>query len=156
MDFDLLKNAAIDVLKNIPNRPFLCLPMSAIFYAVLRDNHNIEAELITGDLLYKEQYIFKQDFSINANLGDKLKLWSGHAWVKVGNYNWDLSFFRTLYADAFDKDYKKELIDQFGKGRGLLCTQPEDLMPYKMRYHPIDTLSDQTATGIINGLEFLL
>ena len=54
----------MDLLKDIPYRPFLCLPMSAILYAILKDNHQIEFRLVTGNLSYNGQYIFKQKFSI--------------------------------------------------------------------------------------------
>jgi len=83
MNIEIIKHAAIDVLKNTPYKPFLCLPMSAVLYAMLKDNHGVDAKLITGDLTYKNHYIFNQNFSIRSEVSNSLKYWAGHAWVEV-------------------------------------------------------------------------
>lgn len=156
MNYKLIKNVAVDILTNIPYRPFFCLPLSATLYAVLNDNHGIKAKLITGNLTYNNNYIFKQDFSIKGEQGRKLTDWSGHAWVEVEDYICDLSFFRSLYSEKFTKPYKSELIALFGEGRGLLIARACDLQQYRLSYHAIDTLHDNIATGIIRGIEHLI
>lgn len=155
MDFELIKKEAVEVLKNIPYKPFLCLPMSAAFYAMLKDNHGIEAKLITGNLLFEEQYIFKQDFSINKIDSEKFKEWSGHAWVEIEDYICDLSFFRSLYSERFTKPCKRRLIDIFGQGKRLLIADARDMRQFGLRYQGIDVLKDDVATGIIKGMDQL-
>lgn len=154
MDLDLLKNAVTEVLGNTPNRPFTCLPMSAILYAILKDNLGIEAKVTTGNLLYNGQHLFKQDFSITEAKDNELQYWTGHAWVEVEGMICDLSFFRTLYSDTFAKPYKRDLIELFGKGRGCLIA-PVAGVPF-LNYEPLEYLHDDIATGIIKGFETLL
>ena len=156
MNFEVIKNEAIEVLKNIPSRPFLCLPMSAVFYAMLKDNQGIECELVTGNLFFKNECIFKQGFSITAVENEKFQEWEGHAWVEIENYICDLSFFRSLYSDRFNKPCKSELINVFGLGRGVLIAPSSDMLRFGLRYHRIETLSDNTATGIIQGMKYLI
>ena len=155
IDTSQIQELSIEILKYFPNRPFLCLPMSALLYANLKDNFNSDAHLVTGNFLYKDQYVFKQDFSIEENISSSLLDWSGHAWVEYENWIIDLSFFRTLYSDQFTKAYKNELIKLFGTGRGLLISEIESLKEKEISYQAIDRLKDNTATSIIHGIEKL-
>ncbi|MBX3254917.1 MAG: hypothetical protein KF862_12310 [Chitinophagaceae bacterium] len=99
---------------------------------------------------------FKQDFSLLTAKDSVYQEWVGHAWVELDNLICDLSFFRTLYSDSFDKPYKGELIEVFGKGRGALIASPQQLATLNLIYQPMEELSDEMATGIINGLDELL
>jgi len=137
--------------------PFLCLPVSATLYAILKDNHNVDAKLVTGDLTYKGQYIFRQDFSIKTAQSDVFQKWAGHAWVEFGGMICDLSIFRTLYSDEFTKPCRSELVQIFGQGRGcLIASQSIMQVAYGLSYNAIDYLDDDMATGIIKGFEPLL
>lgn len=156
MDVDLVKEASLFVLKGMPHKPFLCLPLSALLYAVLKDNHGLEPQLVTGDLTFKNDYIFKQDFSVVAEEQPKFKLWAGHAWVELDNHIIDLSFFRTLYSDQFTKSYKEELLEFWGKGRGILITPNREIKEAQMKYHPKDILADDLVTAIIKGMDALI
>jgi hypothetical protein len=156
LNIQVIQSVAVEVLKNIPQRPFFCLPLSALLYANLTDNHNIDAKLVTGDLTYKGQHIFKQDFKINQTDHSKFKLWAGHAWVEVENTVWDLSFFRSLYTEKFTKPYKNELIKIFGTGRGLLALQGRKMPDHDFEYHPVEFLTDDIATSIIQGIDQML
>lgn len=151
----LVQTEALDVLTNMPNKPFFCLPMSALLYALLRDKHGLDAYLITGDLTYRGQYVFKQDFSITKGDHSVFKTWAGHAWVEVDGFVWDLSFFRTLYSKEFNKPYMEQLIALFGTGRGLLAVPGREVENTGLKYHAIDTLSYDLATGIIKGIEHM-
>ena len=150
-----LSDTVIEVLKNLPNKPFLCLPLSALFYVLLKDNHNVESQLVTGNLFYKDNVIFKQDFKIENVNADKLIDWSGHAWVELDNQIFDLSFFRTLYSDQFSKPCKKELIQYYGEGRGCIIGSPQELKNDGLSYQAIDCLQDTTATSILKGIKKL-
>lgn len=92
-----------EILANVPYKPFFCLPLSALLYANLKDNHNINTRFVTGNLLYKKGIIFKQDFSLSDARDGIYREWSGHAWVEMEDLIFDLSFFRTLYSDNFNK-----------------------------------------------------
>lgn len=144
-----------EILRSFPNKPFLCLPLSATLYAVLKDKYRIESNFVTGNLLYEENYIFKQDFSIENAPTEKLELWSGHAWVELNDQIIDLSLFRTLYSKQFKKPYKENLIQYFGKGRGCVIGSKQQLETDGLTYHPIDYLEDKTATSIIKGIQKL-
>lgn len=144
-----------DILKKFPNKSFLCLPLSATLYAILKDCHKIESNFVTGDLLYEGNYIFKQDFSIRNSPPEKLELWAGHAWIELSKQIIDLSFFRTLYSEQFKKPYKENLIQHFGEGRGCLIGSKQQLEANGLTYQTIDYLEDKTATSIIKGMQEL-
>lgn len=152
----IIQKISLDILKAIPHKPFLCLPLSALLYANLKDAHGVDAKLVTGDVTYKDKFIFKQDFKISNGDYSKFKLWGGHAWVEVEGSLWDLSFFRTLYSEKFTKPYKQELIQFFGLNKGLLAFSGRKLEEINFEYHPVEILSDTVATGIIQGIEALL
>jgi hypothetical protein len=156
INLPLIQSVAVNVLKQIPHRPFFCLPLSALFYAELKDNHGIDAKLVAGSLTYKGQFIFKHDFELSNGDHTKFKLWGGHAWVEVENMLWDLSFFRSLYSPKFNKPYKTELLQFFGIGRGLMAIEGREIAEIKLDYHPIEFLSDDFATGIIKGIDTML
>jgi len=145
-----------NVLTAIPHRPFLCLPMSATLYAILKDNHNINAEIATGNLIYNGGYIFKHDFKISKAKSNTYQEWTGHAWVEIDDLICDLSIFRTIYSDKFTKPCKRELIDYFGEGRGCLVASRQQLISCGLTYNAIEYLSDDLATGIIKGFDSLL
>lgn len=155
-DIEILKAVIIEVMKALPPAPFLCLPLSACLYAKLRDHHKVDAELVTGNLVFRGDLLFKQDFSIEGAKANQLRDWGGHAWVEVGGLICDLSFFRTLYSDEFDRPYKAKLIEAYGHGRGAIVGSPETLRREDgLQYQRIDSLSDPMATAIIKGIEHL-
>lgn len=156
MDPNQLSEEIRKILKAIPHRPFLCLPLSATLYAILKDNYNIESQLATGDLLYNGNYIFKHDFSVSNAKHNTYQEWAGHAWVEIENLICDLSLFRTIYSDKFTKPCKQELIDYFGEGVGCLIASREQLSSCGLTYNSVEYLSDDLATGIIQGFDSLL
>lgn len=156
MNEQIVQDVVIEILQNTAYEPFLCLPMSAMFYAIMKDRHNIETRITTGNLSFKGNYIFKQDFKISEILYGTFKEWSGHAWVEHDNVIYDLSFFRTLYSDAFTKACKNELIELFGEGKGALIAPSIALEQMGFSYLPLDYPNDDLATGIIKGYGELL
>jgi hypothetical protein len=73
----ILLETVKDILEHIPYKPFICLPMSALLYAMLKDNHNIPSKLVNGDFPFKDQFIFKQDFSITKAKDNAYQEWRG-------------------------------------------------------------------------------
>jgi len=63
--------------------------------------------------------------------------------------------YRGCHVRAFTKNSKNALIAHFGKGRGSLIGRKEQLDKEGVHYESIDTLKDETATGIIKGIERL-
>lgn len=155
MTLSIIKKVAVEVLDNTPNKPFLCLPMSAVFYAVLKDSYKLNPKLVTGDLYYQDQCIFKQEFSINDGDHSSFKLWDGHAWVVIDDMICDLSFFRTLHSDKFNRPTKKNILQTFGEGRGALLIPKANNEIGGLRYFEKEILRDDIATGIIQGAEQL-
>lgn len=153
---EILKKSMLEILRNTPSMPFLCLPMSAMLYAILNDNHKMNSKIATGDLSYKGQIIFKQDFSISSAPNDAFNEWAGHAWVEIDGLICDLSFFRTLYSSNFTKPCKDDLINFFGEGKGSLAATSQQLSGFGLEYVTKDYLSDDIASGIINGFRTLL
>ena len=156
MNQEDLKAVVTDVLAMMPNAPFLCLQMSAILYGILTDKHGVTCSLVTGNLSFGDTIIFKHDFPISGTNNPSLTLWSGHAWVNLNGLIIDLSFFRTLYSDAFTKPCKSDLIAYFGTGRGCIIAPEEGMIKNNLFYSPIEILSDQDATAIIKGTQKLL
>ncbi len=155
MDVGILKQSIDDILECMPHKPFLCLPLSALLYVDLRDNHEIDARLVTGDLSFEDEVIFKQDFRIT-EVGDGFRTWAGHAWVKVGDLICDLSIFRTIYSTSFTKTCKLRLIEKFGLGRGCLVGTSAQMQGVRLNYKLTDILTDEMAMGVIKGIPQLL
>lgn len=155
IDTEVLTSVIRETLTVLPPAPLMCLPMSAFLYAKLCDENGHNAALMTGNLFFGGDLLFKQDFSVDGAQTDELKDWGGHAWVEVGGLICDLSFFRTLYSGEFNRPYKTALIETFGTRRGALVGTAEQLQQDGFTYQGIDRLKDETATGIIKGIEHL-
>ena len=151
MDTETLQNAINDILSNVPSEPFLCLPLSSILCATLKDNHGIDCHVVTGSLRFEDQIIFKHDFNISGLNNNNLQHWSGHSWVQINELIVDLSFFRTLYSPQFTKSCKDELVNHFGKGRGCIVANNEQMISNKLFYTPVETLTDSDVTAVIKG-----
>ncbi len=156
MKEDIIKDVVLDILKNTLYKPFLCLPMSALLYAILKDKHNMSSNLTTGSLSFNREVLFKQDFSISSADKNNLQYWMGHAWVEIDGLIVDLSIFRTIYSPEFTKQSKSELIKTFGEGRGCLIGTQAEMTELGLFYNGIDHLEDEMATQIINGFSKLL
>lgn len=156
VNLPLLKKTCLEILTNMPHRPFLCLPLSAALYAFLKDRHNIDSKIVTGNLYFEDKCIFKQDYKISEATDGVFREWAGHAWVEIEDLVCDLSFFRTLYSQNFTKPFKDKLVERFGVGRGAIIATRAQLKIDGLRYEAIDTLSDDIATGIIKGVPQLL
>jgi len=153
---ETVKGAINEALRGMPHAPFLCLPLSAALYAILKDKHGIESSIVAGNLSFKSTIIFQHDFSISGTTNASLQYWAGHAWVELNGSIIDLSLFRTLYSDSFTKPCKNEIISMFGKGRGAIIASPQVLQGDGLIYTPVEALTDEDATGIIKGIPQLL
>ncbi len=153
---EAVKGVINEVLGNMPHAPFLCLPLSAALYAILKDKHGIESSLVAGNLSFRNTIIFQSDFSISGTNNASLQRWAGHAWVELDGFIIDLSLFRTIYSDSFTKPCKNEMISMFGKGRGAIIASPQALQGDGLLYASAEVLTDDDATSIIKGIPQLL
>lgn len=151
-----LKGTITETLMHVPHVPFLCLPLSAILYATLKDKHGIQSSLVTGSLSFGDEIIFKPDFSISGTNNASFQAWAGHAWVEIGGFIIDISLFRTIYSDKFTKPCKNNLISRFGTGRGAIIASPQAMKEDGFLYAAAEVLTDDDATGIIRGTQLLL
>lgn len=156
MHLSIIQEVTREVLTNTPYKPFLCLPLSALLYSVLRDRYKIQANLVTGDLTFYGQYIFKQDFTLLSGDHSLFKTWAGHAWVEVEEYIIDLSFFRSLYSDQFDMPEKDRLISIFGPSRGAVIIPGPDFKGTGLYYWRKEILRDATVNAILKGARELM
>ena len=97
-------NSIIMALKPIP---FNCLAASVFGFVILSDRFpNNDFKLKTGNLLYKGNRVFTQNYSINSFLGKSSntirKDWEGHAWIEMEErIIIDLSLFDTVRSSRF-------------------------------------------------------
>jgi hypothetical protein len=151
-----LRTVVEEVLNKIPRKPRLCVPISAVLYAILKDDFDVDAKLVTGDLSYDGESIFKQDFSIINAQPNTLQLWGGHAWVEIEGLVCDGSIFRTLFSDEFTKPCKKELVSKFGNFQDYLIASKSDMFKLGLSYNAIEYIDDNFVGGIIAGWVHLL
>jgi len=153
-----IENIIIEILENVPPKPFLCLQMSSLLYVKLEDNLKLNPKVITGNLYFNRECIFKQDYSINdkINCSENLILdnWTGHCWVELDNTIIDLSIFRTIYSSLFYKSCKTEIINKFGNGRGCLILK-KDNENTGFEYEKIDILDNNIINGILQGAQII-
>ncbi len=156
MDINQILKEANNILIITPNEPFLCLQMSSMLYAMLKDNYNLSPKIIIGNLYFKNECLFKQDYSLNKKIGNCSQTikdnWSGHCWIELDDKIIDLSIFRTIYSQQFNKSCKNSMIDFFGTGRGYLIIDKR-LNQTGLKYQSIEELNDEAVDGIIKGLK---
>lgn len=152
----ILAESVKEVLSNIPLKPFFCLPLSAGLYMILKDREGFDVRIVTGNLFYKNEILFKQDFSIESVTNEQYTDWEGHAWVEWEELIIDLSIVRTVYSDQFTKACKTQIIKTFGDGRGCIIANRQQFSEMGFTYVSIDVLRDETATGILSGMDELL
>ena len=145
-------DACSDVLKFFKKEPFLCTFMSACLLANLKHIFPDRSfKISTGDLLYKNYTLFKQNFDINMQEPDGNNVinteWDGHCWIELGDmYIIDVSLFRTIYSDAFTKPCKQDILNTFGTEQGCRIINKQNYCPFKYIDHNV--LQD----GVINGI----
>lgn len=147
-------NSIILALKPIP---FNCLAASVFGFVVLSDRFpNNGFKIKTGNLLYKGNCVFTQNYSINSFLGkssDTIRNdWEGHAWIELEErIIIDLSLFDTVRSSRFILPIKDELIKNYARGRGVFMFDRLNPDPY-FEYQIIDILSDELIDAVNNGI----
>lgn len=155
IDYDELRQVITYVMQKLDYKPFLCLPLSALLYAILKDKYDVNVKIVTGDLLYNGKVIFKQDYNINNQIqGQEIVIdtWGGHCWVEL-NYEYilDLSLMRTVNSAEFTQSCKTEIIQKCNGRTGALII-PKTTNPTGLYYVIKSELSEEAVDAIIKGV----
>jgi len=151
------KDAYNNILIFFANKPFLCTQMSASLLAALKRYFPDRSfKIKTGDLLYNNCILFKQNVDLNSLVQKENSVikaeWDGHCWVELDDrYILDISIFRTVYSDAFTKSCKQEILDTFGFGHGFLVIDKQHPDP-SLRYIERSVLHDNIIDGILKAV----
>ena len=146
------------LLSIIPPTMGACAPLSAALAQTLRDDFNIPAIVVAGDLKIRGSRVFKCKSNIpEGNQSGKVinKKWDGHCWVEIDGFIGDLSIFRTAYSLSHTSLLKQFIATEFGLGRGFFLAEKHDI-PKGMIYEPKYVLNDNQIDGLLAGLSFQL
>mgnify|MGYP001119265674 CR=1 FL=1 len=159
---DGFKRATNHVLSIYKPNPFLCTFMSASLLELLEIEFPERTfNIKTGDLYFCSECLFKQDFDLNSQTAthhdEIIANWEGHCWVELENrYIIDISLFRTIYSDKFNKHCKADIISIFGNNRGLLVIDKFDkniIDNFPFKYIERNVLSDLIINGLLKATE---
>ena len=151
----VLVETARKFLAHIPPTFGACAMLSAGWAAFLRDNHNIPAIAVAGDLKVRGTKVFKckENLPQPGQTGKVIsRTWDGHCWLEVGGYVGDLSIFRTAYAIQQPSILKEFILEKFGYGRGALLCPERELHTLGMAYEPKYVLNENQINGLVAGL----
>jgi hypothetical protein len=133
-----------------------CLYHSALLYATLRDNTDINPRFIVGSVKILDKYVFKLDTKISFNFEKNFSIqWDGHAWVEIDNLIIDLSLFKSIKHLNSDNIFHKHIYKYFNGIPNFLIISKEKLEQYKISYIAHNELSDNDATILINSIDYL-
>ena len=133
-----------------------CLYYSALLYATLRDNTDINPRFIVGSVKILDKYVFKLDTKISFNFEKNFSIqWDGHAWVEIDNLIIDLSLFKSIKHLNSDNIFHKHIYKYFNGIPNFLIISKEKLEQYKISYIAHNELSDNDATILINSIDYL-
>ncbi|MGL6194446.1 MAG: hypothetical protein ACRC2T_06440 [Thermoguttaceae bacterium] len=150
-----------NILQLFEKKPFLCTPMSAALLAELEYSFPERSfKIKTGDLLYDDCILFKQNFDLNLLIPDENNTikteWDGHCWVEFDNrYIIDISLFRTIYSDAFTKPCKKDILSKFGTDGGCLIIDKQN-PEFLFRYIEHNELQKNIIDGILQSVSLYM
>lgn len=142
------------ILREFPMLPNCCVPMSALWAAVVRDHTSIPTQLVAGNLYLQGRCVFgdhKTDNTIDP-FSSSNSNWDGHCWVSFGNIIGEISFFRTAYAVDTPNWLKEIVLKSFGEGKGLILGEPLFLHDnFGLKYQPTGIATDVQITGLLKG-----
>jgi len=158
-EFPAFAASAKVIMQTIPPSFGACAMLSAAWAAYLRDNHNIPAIVVAGDLKIGKARVFKCKTNLPEFKGSTNtfinKNWVGHCWIEIDGYIGDLSIFRTAYSITGSSILKDFILNEFGYGRGALLSQYSEVEIKGMKYLPKYVLTERQINGLIRGLEFM-
>ena len=138
-------------------RPFLCLPLSCSLYDMLKKTYpNRNFEIKSGNLSYKGNMIFKQDFKWAqykkdnpANINNNEEF---HCWVELDDrYIIDLSISWTICSEAFTKSCKQDMLNNGMRPTATFIIDKEH-NDTGYFYKEVETLPSIIVEGVLNGI----
>lgn len=158
-DVQELADAGKAVLIKFPNKAGACALMSAMWTAFVRDTSDHPVHAVAGELYVEGVRVFGSDIdsvnSKNGLSGENLD-WDGHCWVSFGSLICDVSIFRTAYSREANPLLYSKIISAFGKGRGIMIMEAEQLEGMGFEYRPKYVLTDTEVTGLVKGAYSLI
>lgn len=158
-DTSILAETGQFIMANVPPQRGHCAMLSSAWAMMLRENFDIPALVVCGDLYAGQQLIFKSknnipDFSAKApNQVVSFEV-DGHCWLDIGGYICDLSIFRTAYAIDQEHALAKFVNQRFGAGRGIFICPYELLGSSGFKYVPKSVLKDSQVEALWQGLGY--
>ena len=133
-----------------------CLYISAMLVAMINDNTELDAKLVTGSLAIKDKTIFGYSdiASVFSSGNDVLPSWDGHAWVSISDLICDFSIFRTIYSDQTPQDISGTFFEIFGNV-SYLVGQLKKLNEMGVVYKQCEELTDFHVTTLIKSADRL-
>ena len=147
-----LVDAGREVLTRFRYTPGACALMTAMWAAFIRDNTGYPIHAVAGILIIDNQLVFGSNHStkeIKSAFSGINFDWDGHCWIVLGNLIGDVSLFRTAYSDKSPFVLKKNILSEFGEGRGLFLCPSENIVRTGIYYDPKYVLTDNDITGLI-------
>ena len=151
-----ITTTAKELLQSVPPASGACAMLSAGWAAYLRHRFSIPAVAVAGDLKIRDHFVFECTENIPVGTGQGMvisKSWGGHCWMEIDGYICDLSIFRTAYTLTGKSRLKSFVEKTFGKGRGALVCQKQELDRIAMNYRPKHVLSDAQMDGLLAALD---
>lgn len=151
-------NSAQAVLNEVPPSFGACVMLSSLWTNYLREDHDLPAIAVAGDLNISGVPVFKHERKLPSptRRGRVIrKDWSGHCWVELNGYVGDLSVFRTAYSLSGASRLKDYIIKWFGPGRGAFVCEVYKLPP-GMQYVPREVLTDEQTKMFSDSLAYQL
>ncbi|AKU54678.1 hypothetical protein ACTBAC_004499 [Vibrio parahaemolyticus] len=152
---EIVKSGRI-ILERMPPIHGGCLYISALLVAMINDNSELNAKLVTGSLVVNETTVFS-----HANISDVFDSgastscsWDGHAWVSISGIIFDFSIFQTIYSDQTPKKISDMFLKIFGE-ISYLVGQPSKLNEMGVFYDQREVLTDSNVTALIQSADKL-
>jgi hypothetical protein len=139
-------------------RAYACVPMTALWVWIAREELALPAYFVAGDLLVDGEPSFgsNADSKQVAEVFNQSNLeWDGHAWLVIGEHVGDISVFRTAYGRPAESRLRQAIEQRFGTGRGLLLARTADWDSNGLSHHAKWVLTPQQLEAVVRGA-FLL
>lgn len=144
------------ILEKMPPIHGACLYISAMLVAMINDNSDLNAKLVTGSLSVKGKTIFNHSpiAKLLSSGSDSMSSWDGHSWVSVSGLIFDFSVFRTVYSEITPSDIKKLFNEVFGQMAFLVSTKNK-LDEIQVIYTQAEELTDSHVTTLIQSADHM-
>ncbi len=152
---EIVENGRV-ILERMPPIHGGCLYISALLVAMINDNTELDAKLVTGSLVVKDKTIFSHSDigGVFSTGNDGLSSWDGHAWVSISGIIFDFSIFRTIYSEQTPKIISDTFLNLFGD-ISYLVGQSNKLNEMGVVYKQCEELTDSNVTSLIQSADRL-